>query len=73
MFRIKVIAHGKLSRTSRIGMDGLVMSISDGARIRDLLSEVGVLDVEVRRVMVNGRRGRLEQALRRNDLIELHG
>ncbi len=73
MFRIKVIAHGKLTRSSRIGMDGLVMNIFDGARIRDLLSEVGVMDGEVRRVMVNGKRGRLEQALRRNDLIELHG
>jgi hypothetical protein len=39
--------------------------------VRDLLVEVGILDSEVRRVTINGRRGRLDQALRRNDKVEV--
>jgi hypothetical protein len=43
-----------------------------GSRIRDVLIQVGLFDEEVKRVMVNGRRARLDKAVRRDDLIDLH-
>jgi sulfur carrier protein ThiS len=71
MFRVKVIATGRLAKNSRIQMEGLDVTLPEGGRVRDLLNEVGVFDDEVREVVVNGRRGRLDQALRRDDKIEL--
>jgi sulfur carrier protein ThiS len=71
MFRVKVIATGRLAKNSRIQTEGLDVTLPEGGRVRDLLNEVGVFDEEVREVVINGRRGRLDQALRRDDKIEL--
>jgi sulfur carrier protein ThiS len=71
MFRVTVVAGGRLAKNSRIQMDGLEVTLPEGGRVRDLLVEVGVFDEEVREVIINGRRGRLDQALHRDDKIEL--
>jgi sulfur carrier protein ThiS len=71
MFRVRVIVRGKLATNSRIHLEGADVNLPEGARVRDLLVEVGVFDEEVKDVKVNGRRGRLDQALRRNDMVEL--
>ena len=52
-------------------MDGTVIALPEGGRVRDLLVEVGVFDEEVREVTINGRRARLDQALHRDDSVEL--
>ena len=72
MLRVRIVPRGKLAKNSRISADGLEVTLPAGGRVRDLLSEVGLFDEEVRRVLVNGRRGRLDQTLRRNDVIEVH-
>ena len=72
MFRVRVVARGRLMKSSRIDIDGSNVTLPEGGRFRDLLAEVGVFDEEVRRVTVNGRQGRLDQALRRDDMVELH-
>ena len=73
MLRVRVVPRGRLARNSRISSEGLDVQMPAGVRVRDVLHEVGVFDDEVRRVTVNGRPGRLDQALRRNDVIEIHG
>lgn len=73
MFRVRVIVSGKLANNARIDLEGQVMTLPEGARVRDLLSEVGVFEEEVKQVLVNGKRARLDQALRRNDVVELKG
>lgn len=71
MFRVRVIVRGKLATNSRVHLEGADVNLPEGARVRDLLLEVGVFDEEVKHVKINGRRGRLEQALKRDDLVEL--
>jgi sulfur carrier protein ThiS len=71
MFRVRVVARGRLARNSRIQEEGADVTLPEGGRVRDLLAEVGVFDEEVREITVNGRRGRLDQALRRNDVVEV--
>jgi sulfur carrier protein ThiS len=71
MLRVRVVPRGKLAANSRLSADGLDVALQDGMRVRDLLVELGLFDEEVRRVVVNGRRGRLDQTLRRNDMVEL--
>ena len=73
MFRVRVMVSGKLVNNSRIHLEGADLTLPEGSRVRDLLTEVGVFDDEVREVIVNGRRGRLDQSLRRNDKVELRG
>lgn len=72
MLRVRVVPRGRLATNSRIHSEGMEVTMPAGSRVRDLLSQVGLFDEEVRQVMVNGRRARLDSALRRNDLIELH-
>lgn len=73
MFRVRVVPYGRLAKDSPISSEGMEVSLPEGARVRELLSEVGLFDEEVRSVLVNGRRGRLDQKLRRNDVVEVHG
>jgi hypothetical protein len=71
MFRVRISAQGRLAKNSRIGREKVEVVLPEGGRVRDLLLEVGLFDEEVRRVIVNGRRGRLDQALQRNDVVEV--
>jgi len=72
MLRVRVVPHGRLAKNSRISSEGQALNMPLGSRIRDVLIQVGLFDEEVKRVMVNGRRARLDKAVRRDDLIELH-
>ena len=47
--------------------------LPSGGRVRDLLQEVGLFDEEVRRVVINGKRARLDTSLKRDDIVELEG
>jgi len=71
MFNVRISAQGRLAKNSRIGREKVEVVLPEGGRVRDLLLEVGLFDEEVRRVIVNGRRARLDQALQRNDVIEV--
>jgi len=71
MFNVRISAQGRLAKNSRIGREKVQVVLPEGGRVRDLLLEVGLFDEEVRRVIVNGRRARLDQALQRNDVIEV--
>jgi len=73
MFRVRVSVSGKLVNNSRIHLEGADLNMPEGARVRDVLTEVGLFDDEVKQVTINGRRGRLDQSLRRNDVLELRG
>ncbi len=73
MFRVRVTVSGKLVNNSRIHLEGADLSMPEGARVRDVLTEVGLFDDEVKQVTINGRRGRLDQSLRRNDVVDLRG
>ena len=73
MVRVRVVARGKLARNSRISREGVNVSLQDGGRVRDLLQEVGLFDGEVRRVLVNGRRARLDTSLKRDDVVQVEG
>ncbi len=72
MLRVRVVPHGKLTTNSRVSRDGRDLNMPTGSRVRDVLVQVGLFDEEVRRVLVNGRRARLDRAVRNNDVIELH-
>ena len=63
----------KLARNSKVGREGGEVALPAGGRVRDLLQEVGLFDEEVRRVMVNGRRARLDTSLKRNDVVKVEG
>ncbi len=71
MLRVRVLPCSKLARTSKVGRDGGDVVLPEGGRVRDLLAEIGLFDEEVRRVMINGRRARLDTALRRNDVVQV--
>jgi sulfur carrier protein ThiS len=71
MLRVTIKAEGRLATTGRVSRDGMEVNVPQGVRVRDLLAEVGILDSEVKRITVNGRRARLDQALRRNDDVEV--
>jgi hypothetical protein len=73
MLRVRVVIRGRLLNNSRIQQEGADVTLPEGGRVRDILPEVGVFDEEVREIVVNGRRGRLDQSLRRNDSVELRG
>ncbi len=71
MLRVRVLPCAKLARNSKIGREGGDVVLPEGGRVRDLLVEVGLFDEEVRRVMINGRRARLDTSLRRNDVVRI--
>jgi hypothetical protein len=71
MLRVRVLPCAKLARNSKIGREGSDVVLPNGGRVRDLLAEVGLFDEEVRRVMINGRRARLDTSLRRNDVVRI--
>ena len=73
MLRIRVVPQGRLARHSRLSAEGVDVTMPAGCRVRDVVSQVGLFDEEIKRVVVNGRPARLDKAVRRNDLIELHG
>jgi len=73
MLNVRIVPCSKLARNSKVGREGGEVSLPAGGRVRDLLQEVGLFDEEVRRVVVNGKRARLDTSLKRNDVVEVEG
>jgi hypothetical protein len=71
MLRVRIVACAKLARNSKVGREGSEVMVPDGGRVRDLLQEVGLFDEEVKRVVINGRRARLDSCLRANDVVHV--
>ena len=71
MLRVRIVPCSKLARNSRVSREGGEVGIPDGGRVRDLLQEVGLFDEEVKRVIINGRRARLDSSLRPNDVVHV--
>ena len=71
MLRVRIVPCTKLARNSKVSRDGNEVVIPDGGRVRDLLQEVGLFDEEVKRVMINGRRARLDSSLKANDVVHV--
>jgi sulfur carrier protein ThiS len=71
MLRVRIVPCTKLARNSKVSREGSEVAIPDGGRVRDLLQEVGLFDEEVKRVMINGRRARLDSSLRTNDVVHV--
>ena len=70
----KGMTHEQISRTTGMPLGTVKTHARRGLiRVRELLAEVGLFDEQVRRVVVNGKRGRLDQRLRRNDVVEVYG
>ena len=69
--RITIEANGHLKRTSSIGSTRRDYDASHGTTVRDLLSEFNICESEVRRVLCNGKRARLDTRLRARDHLEL--
>ncbi len=73
MLRVRILPSEKLARNSKVGREGGEVVLPNGGRVRDLLQEVGLFDEEVRRVLVNGKRARLDTSLKRNDVVRVEG
>jgi len=73
MLRVRIVPCSKLARNSKIGREGGEVALPDGGRVRDLLQEIGLFDEEVRRIVINGKRARLDTSLKRNDVVQVEG
>jgi sulfur carrier protein ThiS len=73
MLRVRIVPSPKLARNSKVGREGGEVSLPGGGRVRDLLHEIGLFEEEVRRVLVNGKRARLDTSLKRGDVVNLEG
>ncbi len=69
MLRVRIVPCPKLARNSKVSREGGEVALPDGGRVRDLLQEVGLFDEEVKRVVINGRRARLDTSLKTNDIV----
>jgi hypothetical protein len=65
-------AHGWFQYTSTIGPDGVTLSLSDteALKVRDMLAPLNITEEEVERVVINGKRTRLEARIRNRDQVE---
>lgn len=68
--RVTVVVHGSLRGTSTVGTDEVVYEAHDGWRVRDLSAMLNIWDSEVREVLRNGEKTRLDAKLRNRDRIE---
>jgi hypothetical protein len=71
MIRVWVTVTGRLMKRAKTDREGEQMEMPLGARVRDLVTSIGLMEEEVKKVSVNGRHGRLDSSLRTRDNIEL--
>jgi hypothetical protein len=71
--RITIAVHGHLRQTSGVGQDELSFMLPDagGLRVRDILESINVFEEEVKDVLLNGRKARMDSLLRGQVKIEL--
>jgi len=68
--RISVQVHGHLRSTSAVGPDQREYHAQPGCTVRDLLGNLNIWEVEVRRVLRNGQEVRLDSKVRSRDRLE---
>lgn len=70
--RITIAVHGHLRQTSGVGQDELTFALPDagGLRVRDLLESINVFEEEVKEVLMNGRKARMDSILHGRARIE---
>ncbi len=70
--RMTIIVHGHLRGTSGVGHDELSFTLPDtgGLRIRDLLETLNIFEEEVKEVVLNGKKARVDTILRGQSRIE---
>ena len=70
--RVTVSVHGHLCETSAVGHDELTFALPDagGLRIRDLLETLNIFEEEVKEVLLDGNRARLDKTLRGRVRVE---
>ena len=70
--RITISVHGHLCQTSGVGQDELSFTLPDtgGMRIRDLLETLNIFEEEVKEVVLNGKRARMDTTLRTRSRLE---
>jgi len=71
--RITISVHGHLRQTSGVGQDELTFTLPDagGLRVRDVLGSINVFEEEVKEVLLNGRKARMDSLLRGRVKVEL--
>jgi hypothetical protein len=72
--RITITVHGSFQRTSAIGNDEVTFTLPDtsNVRIRDLLDSLNIIEEEIRRITVNGRPARLDEAVRHRVKLDFY-
>lgn len=70
--RISVEVHGNLKSTSAVGPVAREYHTDHGCSVRELLPKLNIWEPEVRRVVRNGERVRLDSKLRARDRLELY-
>lgn len=70
--RVTITVHGHLRQTSGVGQDELSFTLPDtgGMRIRDLLETLNIFEEEVKDIIMNGQRARMDTILRTRSKIE---
>jgi hypothetical protein len=70
--RITIAVHGSLQRTSTVGREEMTITVPDHGsfRIRDLLENLYIVEDEIKQIIVNGRRDRLDGGLRNRMRLE---
>jgi hypothetical protein len=71
--RITIAVHGHLQQTSGVGQDELTFMLPDagGMRVRDILDSINIFEEEVKDVLLNGRKARMDSLLHGRMKIEL--
>lgn len=64
--RVTIAVHGHLRHTSSVGHDEMTFTLPNagGVRVRDLLETLNIFEEEVKRVVLNGKKARLDSTLR---------
>ena len=72
--RVTIAVHGHFRQTSSIGNDEVTFPLPDtgDVRIRDLLDNLNIIEEEIWRILVNGRPGRLDEAVRHRVKLEFY-
>ena len=70
--RITIAVHGHLRQTSGVGNDELTFTLPDagGLRVRDILESINVFEEEVKEIVLNGRKARMDTILRGRAKVE---
>jgi hypothetical protein len=70
--RITIAVHGHLRQTSGMGQDELSFTLPDagGLRVRDILQSINVFEEEVKEIVLNGKKARLDSLLRGHAKLE---